>query len=231
MSNPEKVDFNEYAEDYEKILEDDLKFFGEENGYFAEYKVKIVKDNSNEQTPLRILEYGCGIGLNLRYFKKYFPDSELSGCDISEKSINIASQNNPGINLFTISEVSLQQRTESFDLIFVSCVFHHIAPELRNDSIKKIKNLLKTGGELYIFEHNPFNPVTRKIVKDCIWDKDAILLKPSETISLMENAGLKITEKKFTLFFPAQLNFLRPVEKILGNIPMGGQYYIRGIKE
>lgn len=230
MSETEKVDFDNYANEYEKILEDDLKFFGEENGYFAEYKVKIVRETVSF-IPENILEYGCGIGLNLRYFKQYFPDSRISGCDISEKSVKFAAKDNDKTELFIINQRSLEERKEKFDIIFVSCVFHHIAPELRSESIRHIYNLLKPGGVLYIFEHNPYNPVTRKIVRDCIWDKDAVLLKTNETIDLMENAGLEIAEKTFTLFFPAQLGFLRSLEKYLKNIPLGGQYYIKGIKK
>jgi SAM-dependent methyltransferase len=226
----EKIDFDKYANEYEKILDDDLEFFGKENGYFAEYKVKIVKDTISGE-PQSILEYGCGIGLNLRYFKKYFPSSKISGCDISGKSIQLASKENSDVNFFIIDDESLNERNEEFDLIFVSCVFHHITPELRSDSITKIKNLLKRGGSLYIFEHNPLNPVTRKIVKDCPWDKDAVLLNTNETIELMNKAGFEISEKKFTLFFPAQLGFLRPLEKFLGYVPLGGQYFVKGIKK
>jgi SAM-dependent methyltransferase len=225
----QKVDFDKYAEEYEKKLADDLQFFGEENGYFAEYKVKIVK-NTLEKEPVNILEYGCGIGLNLRFFKEYFPSSKIYGCDISEKSIGIAAKDNPAVNLFHINDISLNSYRDFFDVIFISCVFHHIEPSLRMDTIRKINSLLKPGGELYIFEHNPFNPVTQKIVKDCPWDTDAILLKPAETRKLFQSAGMKVTDLKYTLFFPAQLKFLRPLEKILGALPLGGQYYVKGRK-
>jgi len=230
LQDKEKVDFNEYAREYEKILDNDLKFFGEHVGYFAEYKVKIVKETLH-RSPVKILEYGCGIGLNLRYFRKHFPQVEISGCDISQSSIDVASRQNSGSELFIIDPENLKLRKEKYDLIFVSCVFHHIAPELRAESFSYITNLLKPGGEFYIFEHNPYNPVTRRIVRDCIWDKDAILLKPKETEKLMKDAGLTIIQKKYTLFFPAKLNFVRTVEKLLGNIPVGGQYYIKGMKK
>jgi SAM-dependent methyltransferase len=227
---PEKVDFDIYANEYEKILDNDLKFFGEENGYFAEYKVKIVKDTISTE-PENILEFGCGIGLNLRHFKKYFPSAKISGCDISEKSIQLASKQIEDVNFFILNDESVTNRSGIFDLIFVSCVFHHIAPQLRSAAINRIKNMLKPKGALYIFEHNPLNPVTRKIVKDCPWDKDAILLNTNETIDLMSKAGFEISEKKFTLFFPAQLGFLRPLEKFLKHVPLGGQYFVKGIKK
>ena len=40
--------------------------------------------------------------------------------------------------------------------------------------------MLKNDGQLIIFEHNPLNPITRKIVKECEYDEDAILLTPKK---------------------------------------------------
>ncbi len=228
MTSKAKVDFNKYAGDYESILDKDLNVFGEEIGYFAEYKVKIVSETSEANR--NILEFGCGIGLNLRFFKKYFPRSEINGCDISQKSIDIACQKYKDVKFFIIDDNTIKERKGKYDLIFVSCVFHHIAPDLRRHSINQIRDLLKDGGELYIFEHNPYNPVTQKIVRECVWDEDAILLNRRETINLMESRGFKIRIKKYSLFFPASLSFLRPLEKFLGSIPLGGQYFVKGIK-
>ncbi|MEO8665090.1 MAG: class I SAM-dependent methyltransferase [Ignavibacteria bacterium] len=230
LTTTEKIDFDEYAEAYKDTLDKDLQFFGEESGYFAEYKVRTVKETSSKDLK-NILEYGCGIGLNLGFFKKYFLSSSIHGCDISQKSMEIASIRNSGVNFFLINDETLAERKEKYDLIFVSCVFHHIAPELRKNSIKQIRQLLKKDGELYIFEHNPHNPVTQKIVRECVWDKDAVLLRMNETRQLMENDGFEVSKKKYTLFFPSALSFLRPVEKFLGWIPFGGQYYVKGIKK
>jgi SAM-dependent methyltransferase len=225
----EKVDFDKYAEDYDRKLTEDLEFFGEESGYFAEYKIQIVQNNI-EDRPLNILEYGCGIGRNLKYFSKYFPESKITGCDISAKSIGIAKNNNPDLDLFIISEEELVKHSGKFDLIFISCVFHHIEPKLRNDSMNNVYNLLRNNGSLFFFEHNPYNPVTRKIVRECPWDSDAILLKPKESLILIGNSGFNLQTKKYTLFFPAFLKGLRFLENMIWFLPFGGQYYIQASK-
>ncbi|MBN1634853.1 MAG: class I SAM-dependent methyltransferase [Ignavibacteria bacterium] len=224
----QKVDFDQYAADYETKLGDDLKFF-EESSYFAEYKIKIVRGELHDK-PLNILEYGCGIGRNLTFITKYFPDSKISACDISVKSLEIAGKSNPTVNLFKSEDSELAKHENQFDLIFISCVFHHIEPPLRQDSMNKIRSLLKPGGILYIFEHNTLNPVTRKIVRECPWDEDAILLKPAELKTLFANSNLSFKKLKYTLFFPAFLKFLRPLEKLLTWLPLGGQYYITAQK-
>ncbi len=226
----EKVDFDNFAGEYEKQLADDLKFFGEENSYFAEYKIKILTENINSK-PKKILEYGCGIGRNITFLKKYFPDADVYGCDISKKSLDIAAGSNKDCGFFEINNDNLALHNESVDLIFISCVFHHIEPALRADAMRNVNKLLKKGGNVFFFEHNPYNPVTRRIVNTCPWDTDAILLKPCESKGLFNTPGLKIDKFRYTLFFPSFMGFMRPIEKVMWFIPMGGQYYVKAVKE
>ena len=51
---PEKVDFDKHAESYEKQLTEDLKFFGEESKYFAEYKIRLLEECVGNR-PINIL--------------------------------------------------------------------------------------------------------------------------------------------------------------------------------
>lgn len=225
----EKVDFDQYAADYDRIMKEDLEFFGEENSYFAEYKIRVIMETF-PGNPIKILDYGCGIGRNIPFYHKYFPQAQIYGCDISEKSLEIAKTDNPNAKFFLISEENIQKQFEEFDIVSISCVFHHIEPPLRKGTIENIHNLLRPKGSVYIFEHNPINPVTRKIVRDCVWDEDAILLPAKESEALIEHAGMKVERKRYTIFFPAFLKFMRPMEKLLGFIPLGGQYYIKANK-
>ncbi|HMS65437.1 MAG TPA: class I SAM-dependent methyltransferase [Ignavibacteria bacterium] len=225
----EKVNFDEFAKQYEELLADQLDFFGEENSYFAKYKIKLVKDTVGF-SPKSILEFGCGIGRNLKHITQFFPEAEIYAADISIKSLEIARRENPTVNIFLLNEKEITDKKGKFDMIFVSCVFHHIKPELRKDAFSGIYNMLKEDGAVYIFEHNPYNPVTRHIVNTCPWDTDAILLNMKETINLMKESGLKTPQKEYSLFFPSQLKFLRPLENRMGKIPLGGQYYVKGVK-
>jgi len=228
----EKVNFDDHAAEYEKTMAQDLGFFTEETGYLAEYKVKIVKETIGHSEPLNILEYGCGIGMNINFFTKHFPKANIFGCDISQKSLEVARERNKNVNFFLINPDNNKKFEGFFDLVFIACVFHHIHPKHRKESMENVFNLTKKGGKFYFFEHNPYNPVTRHIVNTCIWDTDAILLKPKESLNLISNAGFKIERKnKYTLFFPSYMRFLRFSEKLISFIPLGGQYYIKARKD
>ena len=92
--------------------------------------------------------------------------------------------------------------------------------------LKDLRNHLRPDGRLFMFEHNPWNPITVKTIKDCPFDIDAVLLSPAYSKSVYQKAGFSGTSLRFTLFFPSFASFLRPLEPMLSWLPLGAQYYI-----
>ena len=227
MDNQE-IDFDNYAEKYDELITSNTSFFEEDTSYFARYKVSIFK-NLITNNPVNILEFGCGTGRNLYYLKKAFPKSNISGCDISQKSLSIAAKHNPNIELFNSNNHN-KSLNNHFDAIFIACVFHHIKPKLWHKTISEIYNYMNKDASLIIFEHNPLNPVTRKLVNDCPFDKDAVLLRRSKTFDLMEKANLKNITSQYCLFLPEKLSKYSKIEKYISWLPLGGQYWVKGIK-
>src|SRR5262245_20507999 len=150
------------------------------------------------------------------------PKADIVGCDPSAESLVIAREN-PSCGFTSMDELGTDAK---FDLVIASCVFHHIPPQDRQMAIRYCNSRLKEGGHFLIFEHNPINPVTRHLVKNCPFDADAVLLSMRETIERMRNAHLEIDESSYCLFFPQQLAALRPFEKYLRWLPIGGQYFV-----
>ncbi len=119
-----------------------------------------------------------------------------------------------------------------FDVIFTACVFHHIDFKLHGKLFNEIHRVLKPGGRFYIFEHNPWNPITRQMVNTCPFDKDAVLLSQKYTKKILKQSKFNKIASNFILFFPRH-NFFKPLlklEQFLVKIPLGGQYYVKGIK-
>ena len=219
-----KVDFDNYAENYEKITNAQLSKFDIESEYFSRYKVLITKKILGDKHS-RILDFGTGIGRSLPILSEIFEKSSLYGSDTSIKSVELARINNPKVTV--LDEPSLLAINDNyFNLIFTACVFHHINPKDRDCVMKTIFDKTAHGGKFIIFEHNIWNPVTRHMVKTCPFDADAVLLRMSELVLLLKNSGFKIYNKGYTLFFPAPLRLFRPLEKYLSWLPLGGQYYI-----
>ena len=215
-----KVDFDYYTENYNELLHHETKFFSSDEAYFAKYKVLLAREIIRDE-PHRVLDFGCGIGRNISFLRDAFKDAEIMGSDVSEKSIEAARLNNNGIYCWTEDDVADEK--SDFDLVFVAGVFHHIPLPEREETMAKIYRRLTIGGNLLIFEHNPYNPVTRKIVNDCPYDEDVILLRPRQLSQYIEKAGLIILRKGYSLFFPPRFKILNKWEKYLSSLPLGGQ--------
>lgn len=89
---------------------------------------------------------------------------------------------------------------------------------------------LSPQGVLVVFEHNPYNPVTRHIVNTCPYDEDAVLLKPSELRHLLESARMTVNGSGYCLFVPPRFSALAWMEGLLKWFPMGGQYWVQAVK-
>ncbi len=214
--------FDEFAKNYDKILEKQHRKFGDIN-YYAEYKVKILKDFIKKDN-LTILEYGCGIGRNFPFFKKYFPESKIYGFDISTESLKIAKKNNPWVEI--IYEDVLENLYNFFDLIFIAGVFHHIPFNNHLNIINILRKLVTFKGLICIFEHNPFNPLTKHLVNTCELDKNANLLTKSYLKKIFKKQNFKLLKEGYSLFFPPKLKKLNFLEKYFRHLPFGGQYYV-----
>jgi len=219
-----KVDFDDYTKNYNELLKEGTQFFSASEEYFARYKIELVRKEI--QTPVnRILEYGCGIGRNIPFLQQAFPNADIKGSDISSASLDIARSDNEGVDFFLEDEQT--EVNEQFDVIFVAGVFHHIPVTQRLDVMKILYKRLMPNGRCFIFEHNPYNPVTRRIVNNCPYDEDAVLLKPSELKCLYRDAGLVLEKKEYCLFVPPSFSMLAWIEGLLGWLPLGGQYWIQ----
>ena len=218
-----KVNFDNYSDEYLKLMEKQHSKYGDIE-YYSQHKAKITKKLFANIDMENILEFGCGIGRNLPFLQQKFKNSTILGSDISTESLEIAKKNNP--SMIFLDDNELKEYENKFDLIFIAGVYHHISPELRDDVTKRIKKLLKPNGKLICFEHNPYNPLTRQMVSTCEFDKDAVLLSLSETKKIFLNVGFSHWKSSYTLFVPPKLKKFNFIEPFFGWLPLGGQYYV-----
>lgn len=226
-------DFDEYANDYRSIHTDNVKISGADSFYFAEHKVQQLVQSEGEIGDVKMLDIGCGDGVTELFLHKYLPAWKVEAIDVSEKSIARAIEKKiPNANFSVYDGRQVPFVDNSFDIVFIAAVMHHIDFSLHESLLKEIFRVLKPGGRLYLFEHNPLNPVTRYLVNTCVFDKDAKLLGYNYSNKLLKNASFRNIEKKFILFFPRSgvLARLIKLEDKLGWLPLGGQYMYKAQK-
>jgi len=229
MTEDQKNYFDDYADNYSKLVDDQAGIFAQGHDYFSWHKTEILKRvwGAERPGPFKILEFGCGIGLNLPHIKNGFPNSEIYATDISEKSLTTVQKTIKNVICLPDSDLGGMQ----FDLILIACVFHHIVPDERDAVFERLSQLLTPQGMICVVEHNPYNPVTRHMVNTCPFDEDAILLTMNETKKrIARNQHLKLSKSAYCLFFPEKLKALNRIEFMVGSVPLGGQYFVSAVK-
>jgi ubiquinone/menaquinone biosynthesis C-methylase UbiE len=89
MKDNNSVNFNDYADDYRNIHDQNIKLTGADSDYFSKYKIQEIKKNEfiNNFSAYKILDIGCGDGNSEIFLNEFFPSAKITGIDISEKSI------------------------------------------------------------------------------------------------------------------------------------------------
>jgi len=217
--NQKKINFDNYADNYNEHINKSFGSLENNLDYYHIKKSEILKMELGYQ-PKKILDLGCGVGTMLKLLSKQFPDSIFYAQDESPKSMDYIKKNHPNVNC--LSNLNTE---EKFDLIFLSNVIHHVKSSERDDLFKKIHSLLNPEGKLFIFEHNPYNPLTLKLVANCEFDADAELIKKKDLIKICKRNNLKIFKSGYIHFFPSKLGFLFKIENYLKWLFLGAQYF------
>ena len=233
ITNP-NVEFDEFSINYENQIKSAVSISGEDPEYFQEYKVKDLKNTVNRMNlPYStIFDFGCGVGGSLGQLNKFFPTSVITGGDVSRRSLLKAKSRYKCADNIKFLEIDggVNLPTSSQDIVFSACVFHHIEPKDHIFWIQELVRVLKPGGILFIYEHNPYNPVTTYVVKNCPLDINAILIKPKTFRSYLRGFNVSKVRVGYKVFFPKFLKSFRSLEDSLKIIPLGAQYCILAIK-
>jgi ubiquinone/menaquinone biosynthesis C-methylase UbiE len=227
--NRPKAEFDEFSEAYDAAVNDSIAFSGLKVDYFtrvkADYLVDLIKEHHAKPGEVSVLDVGCGVG-NIH---KLIEDrvGTITGVDVSEASIKLARERNPGIHYESYAGERLPFADASFDVAFTICVMHHVPPSQWPLFVAEMKRVLRPGGMIAVFEHNPRNPLTQRIVTNCVFDKNAVLLRLEQTSSLIAQAGFKNLLGRFIISVPPSGRFLRAVDSMLGRVPFGAQYFVK----
>jgi SAM-dependent methyltransferase len=149
--------------------------------------------------------------------------------DISEESIKVAKEKQGGSDIsYAVFDENNNPFGVSFDLVLVSCVFHHIPKESHAKTLSFLKSCMNPGALLFVFEHNPYNPVTRAVFNkhDKPTDENANMIYPPYLRKRMQQCNFDVMSINFTVFFPKLLAAFMPLEKYMASIPLGVQYYV-----
>jgi len=231
--------FDQVARDYEKIHNKSLPpgvhsadFIRQRAGCVIQW---IFAGYSGKE--FCYLDFGCGNGRMLKWLFESGPVKSLVeqgrlrlfGFDTSVESINEAKSLLGDDRVGLVSDLNDLPWSVRFDLVISCHVFHHIPLAERATATKILRNRMKPSSKLVIWEHNPFNPFTRMLVKMCPFDGEARLLTLNTTRTLFGENSFRCLEHAYVNVFPPRwlrLNAVSAIEVKLSRLPIGAQYWV-----
>ncbi|MBS0548951.1 MAG: class I SAM-dependent methyltransferase, partial [Proteobacteria bacterium] len=182
-----------------------------------------------------MLDYGCGAGDLMRVLGGLGARASFTGCDVSTGMLAEVSRRWPS-SLGAAPATAAQDGARTpfaagqFDVATISAVLHHVPVAERAAVYAELGRVLKPGGRLYVFEHNPRNPLVRYVIARTPIDENAILLDAHEVREGLLGAARYELDTEYLMFMPPGVAFLRPVDRVLAWLPLGAQYAVAARK-
>jgi SAM-dependent methyltransferase len=231
----DEAEFDKFAAEYRAMHATNIKASGESPEYFAEYKiVDLARDSAALgalSSQARVLDFGAGVGYSVPFFARHLPEAQITCLDVSRKSLEVgAAQHGARAEFTHFDGARIPYADATFDVALASCVFHHIPESEHVALLAEIRRVLKPRGLLFVFEHNPLNPLTRHAVDTCPFDENAVLIRAPTMRRRVLAAAFADARVNYRIFFPHALRGLRGLEPGLTWLPLGAQYYVRASK-
>ena len=222
-------EFDAYAARYDEALAAGLSVTGEDKDYYARGRMRWLAERLRAlgtPAPEMVLDFGCGLGASTPLFLHELGAQRVTGVDVSEGLLDRARETFAGEPRARFATIDAHDAPGSADIAFVNGVFHHIPVTDRAKALQYVRRTLRPGGLFAFWENNPWNPGTRYIMSRVSFDANAITLTPPEARGLLRAAGFEIVETDYLFIFPRALRLLRPLERLVARLPLGGQYMV-----
>lgn len=136
--------FDKRAETYDKHMED-------AGISSSQFYARISASVANTKDKIRILDIGCGTGLELEGIFDRAPHAEIVGVDLSGEMLNelrAKYQKYVGqITLIQESYLTLPFGSECYDYVVAVMTLHHLLPDKKRRLYQRIKKALKSRGQ------------------------------------------------------------------------------------
>jgi SAM-dependent methyltransferase len=230
-------EFDSYKDTYRSDIDKAISFSGQSHDFFtrvkAEYLLGLLREfrqveASSDATSklLNVLDIGCGHGHIHPYLIGTDVPLKLFGTDVASTVVEEARLMNPSVTYQSYGGEHLPYEDRSFDVAFTIAVMHHVPPAQWPAFLKEMRRVVRPGGMIVVFEHNPINPLTQWVVRTCPIDENAVLLGSGRLSRLVAQAQFADISKRYILFTPLDGPVYRKFDNIIGWLPLGAQYYV-----
>lgn len=216
--------------DYVAQVNQSIEFSGLEQGFFTRGKARrmleILRRRGQTPSAMSLIDIGCGVGLMHGLVASEF--RAVVGVDVARDALAEARRRNPRVRYREYDGLRLPVERGSFDVATALCVMHHVPPTQWASFVEEARSALRPGGWLMVFEHNPWNPLTRLAVARCPFDFDAVLIAPTRLTRLLREGGFADVHAEFLFFTPFSHAIAERLDSGLRWLPAGAQYVVVG---
>ena len=140
-------------------------------------------------TANKVLDIGCGTGWLLAELKRFLPQAQLWGLDISLEMIRKARER--FADVLAGDAVSLPFKDKALDLVLSNAVYQWVAD--LDAAFKEARRVLRPGG---CFMFNCFGSKTLRELRQCFGIEETFLPKADSIREALEGAGFSCLEFK-----------------------------------
>lgn len=230
-------EFDRHAASYDGGIDNSVKrMMGDADSFIAvKARWLMRREPALRSGSLSLLDYGCGAGDLMRVLAGMGARATFEGCDVSVGMLAEASRRwpaafGPAPTLEPQEGARTPFADRRFDVVVISAVLHHVPPPERPAVYAELGRVLRPGGRLYVFEHNPRNPLVRHVIARTPIDANAVLLDAREVRQGLLAAGRYALATDYLMFTPPGMAFLEPVDRALAWLPLGAQYAVAARK-
>ena len=199
--------YNENYWEAENTINDKVEKYNESQYFRIKKTINIIKKYSKNKT-VCILDVGCGDGRFMKSAKSFF---EVSGIEFDKKMKLSVIDKNLDIRYGKFEKMTFKKK---YDIVFLSHVIEHLPNP--NLYLKKIHQILKPSGLLFILCPNEINSIFSKIsnfsfISKYLHRKLSVDFEIRNKIPILSyNENSNISEKLFIQIMFQHLSFFSP---------------------
>lgn len=146
--------------------------------HYLDKRVRFVSEHCHVG---KGLDVGCGTGaLAQRLADRGF---EMTGLDPSEGMLEVLAERGPDVIAIRGSGDDLPFEPASFDFAITVASLHHIAePAAVRKTLTEMARVVRPGGRLVIWDHNPRNPYWKRLMAKVPQDDGSERLVPEREV-------------------------------------------------
>jgi ubiquinone/menaquinone biosynthesis C-methylase UbiE len=171
----------------------------------------------------RVLDIGCGTGSMAIMIKRMHPMAEVVGIDPDPMALSVAERKAKRAGLSVEFDRGFADHMPyadaSFDRVFSSFMFHHLAADEKSATLGEIRRVLKAGGSLHLLDFVREHSVHSKTpAHGQLIDRKGAVAERIETrmTALMDEAGFVDARA-----LSRRKNFFGPIAYYRANSPDG----------